>query len=226
MKGSVSSTKQKENKMTDKEQIKCKYKFQDKEKFDGKTYCTCFCELCEDLPLCDDNCQIYEDFKQLARKTQELYFARNEVHSKTEYIREQRDIIDKLKQEYEQLQEKYEALKLENEEGYEIVDGLKQECEELKKQLMQKDEINTFFNTQIEGWSSDPCGICEYKGEYTRYRKALEQIEEATKYLKKDLCGHCGWYGTDGCTPSGMVCEELIKILDIINKAKGEGKCQ
>lgn len=59
-----------------------------------------------------------------------------------------------------------------------------------------------------------------------RYRKALEQIEEATKYLKKDLCGHCGWYGTDGCTPSGMVCEELIKILDIINKAKGEGKCQ
>lgn len=57
--------------MTDKEQIKCKYKFQDKEKFDGKTYCTCFCELCEDLPPCDDNCQIYEDFKQLARKTQE-----------------------------------------------------------------------------------------------------------------------------------------------------------
>ena len=57
--------------MTDKEQIKCKYKFRDKEKFDGKPYCTCFCELCEDLPPCDDNCQIYEDFKQLGRKTQE-----------------------------------------------------------------------------------------------------------------------------------------------------------
>ena len=57
--------------MTDKEQIICKYKFEDKEKFNGKTYCTCFCELCEDSPLCDDNCQIYEDFKQLARKTQE-----------------------------------------------------------------------------------------------------------------------------------------------------------
>lgn len=51
--------------MTDKEQIKCKYKFQDKEKFDGKTYCTCFCELCEDLPPCDDNCQIFEDYKEL-----------------------------------------------------------------------------------------------------------------------------------------------------------------
>ena len=65
--------------MTDKEQIKCKYKFQDKEKFDGKTYCTCFCELCEDLPLCDDNCQIYEDFKQLTSKTQECEELKEEL---------------------------------------------------------------------------------------------------------------------------------------------------
>ena len=93
--------------MTDKEQIICKYKFQDKEKFDGKPYCTCFCELCEDSPLCDDNCQIYEDFKQLASKTRE----------------------------FEQLEEKYEALKLENQEGYEIVAELKHEYEGLKKQL-------------------------------------------------------------------------------------------
>ena len=58
--------------MTDKEQIMCKYKFQDKEKFDGKPYCICFNELCEDLFfVCDHNCQIYEDDKQLARKTQE-----------------------------------------------------------------------------------------------------------------------------------------------------------
>lgn len=58
--------------MTDKERIKCKYKFQDKEKFDGKPYCICFNELCEDLSfVCDHNCQIYEDYKQLARKTQE-----------------------------------------------------------------------------------------------------------------------------------------------------------
>ena len=54
----------------DKEQIICKYKFRNKEKFDGKPYCTCFCELCEDLPICVHNCQIFEDYKQLARKTQ------------------------------------------------------------------------------------------------------------------------------------------------------------
>lgn len=62
----------------DKEQIICKYKFRNKEKFDGKPYCTCFCELCEDLPPCDDNCQIYEDYKQLARKEQECEELKNE----------------------------------------------------------------------------------------------------------------------------------------------------
>ena len=105
--------------MTDKEQIICKYKIEDKEKFNGKTYCTCFCELCEDSPLCDDNCQIYEDFKQLARKTQE--------------------------------------------------------CEELKKQLMQKSEVDMFFNTPIEGWSSVPCGICKYKNCLTEIKGIAEE---------------------------------------------------
>ena len=65
--------------MTDKERIKCKYKFQDKEKFDGKTYCTCFCELCEDLPPCDDNCQIYEDYKRLTCKTSECEEQENKI---------------------------------------------------------------------------------------------------------------------------------------------------
>lgn len=46
--------------------IECKYKFQDKEKFNGKPYCTLFNELCENVPfVCDTNCQVYEDYKQL-----------------------------------------------------------------------------------------------------------------------------------------------------------------
>ena len=66
-------------------------------------YRSCLCEK-------NQNCH----FKQLARKTQELYFARNEVHSKAEYIREQRDIIDKLKQECEELNKKLRELELKN----------------------------------------------------------------------------------------------------------------
>lgn len=46
--------------------IDCKYKFQNNEKFEGKPYCTLHNELCEDLSfVCDDNCQVYEDYKQL-----------------------------------------------------------------------------------------------------------------------------------------------------------------
>ena len=80
-----------------------------------------------------------------------------------------------------------------------------QECEELKSESFTREELITLQEKDID-----------------RYRKALDEIEEVTKDLKQDLCGNCGWYGTDGCTPSGMVCEELVKILDIIDKAKGK----
>ena len=54
------------------------------------------------------------------------------------------------------------------------------ECEELKKLLMQKDEVNTFFNTPIEGWSSNPCDICESKNNY-------EQLTQECDTLKSQL---------------------------------------
>ena len=163
--------------MTDKEQIECKYKFQDKEKFDGKTYCTCFCELCEDLSLCDDNCQIYEDDKQLSHKTQEC----------------------------EQIKEKYEALKLENQEGYEIVAELKHEYEGLKKQLETSEE----WRIKAESLNE------KLELRNTCYHKALEEIEgyvrDNSDFDKSDtLNSKTGAYD----------------ILDIINKAKGEGICQ
>ena len=83
--------------MTDKERIICKYKFQDKEKFDGKPYCTCFNELCEDLTfVCDHNCQIYEDYKQLARKTQECEKLKKEIINKDEKIKELRFSVSDL----------------------------------------------------------------------------------------------------------------------------------
>ena len=55
-----------------KNRVGCKYKIQLEDKFDGKPYCTCFCELCEDLPICDDNCQIFEDYKELVQKLKEV----------------------------------------------------------------------------------------------------------------------------------------------------------
>ena len=35
----------------------CKYKYQNKGKFNGKPYCTCLDKLCEDIAfVCDENC--------------------------------------------------------------------------------------------------------------------------------------------------------------------------
>lgn len=91
--------------MTGKEQIKCKYMFQDKEKFDGKPYCVCFCELCEDLPPCDDNCQIYEDFKQLAHKTQECENLKSESFTRESLISMQEKEIDCYRNVFEEIEE-------------------------------------------------------------------------------------------------------------------------
>lgn len=123
-----------------------------------------------------------------------------------------------------------------------------QECEKLKKQLMQKSEVDMFFNTPIEGWSNDPCGICPHKAENeellkenqqlrnslsdslmfkftgqenetNRYRKALEEIE---KELKEDIyceSQECGCDDFEEC----LRCTKN-KILDIINKAKGRSE--
>lgn len=59
-----------------------------------------------------------------------------------------------------------------------------QECEELKKQLMQKSEVDMFFNTPIEGWSNDPCGICPHKAENEELKKEIVNKNEKIKELR------------------------------------------
>ena len=111
------------------------------------------------------------DYKQLARKTQEC----------------------------EQIKEKYEALKLENQEGYEIVAELKQECEELLKE-----------NQQLRNSLSDSL-MFKFTGqenETNRYRKALEEIK--------------GYINNQGIDNKWNMRIQRFRsgILDIINKTK------
>lgn len=62
-----------------------------------------------------------------------------------------------------------------------------QECEELKKKLMQKSEVDMFFNTPIEGWSNDPCGICKFKNCLTEIKEIAEiEIECKTYEIEND----------------------------------------
>ena len=75
-----------------------------------------------------------------------------------------------------------------------------QECEDLKERLERTEEDLKY-----------QCVDC-MNVKYDRYRKALEEIE--------DICKN-GVYDE-----FGMPLDECGFILDIINKAKGEGICQ
>lgn len=66
------------------------------------------------------------------------------------------------------------------------VNNLINENEKLKIKLMQQDEVNTFFNTPIEGWNNDPCGICEHKQNYTQLKTENEELKKKVSYYEKD----------------------------------------
>ena len=140
-------------------------------------------------------------FKQLARKAQELEKLREANDEKNKFLQ---DLGISAGGEFKRIKFYIESLKNKCDEKV-------KECEELKFRLEEYEKYGGIIDEGREWATLADC-----------YRKALEEIEKVTKNLKQDICNNCGWRNTDGCTPSGMVCEELIKILDIINKAKGE----
>lgn len=83
-----------------------------------------------------------------------------------------------------------------------------QECEELKKQLMQKSEVDIFFNTPIEGWSNDPCGICKFKN-------CLTEIKE----IAEPFCNACQEFEPEKKGSNCMYCN-YGKILQIISECE------
>lgn len=190
--------------MTDK--IICKYKFQDKEKFSGKPYCACFSELCENLPfVCDHNCQIFEDYKELVQKQKEV-----------------KDFLDAIKE-----------LNKENQNLFNRNLELKDEIAVVKRGWKELSELLDYADKQLQEVIKTKCSDCEsvviadnkkiYKSyaksldENHRYCKALEEIE---KELKEDVyceSQECGCDDFEEC----LNCVKT-QILDIINKAKGE----
>ena len=66
----------------------CKYNFQNSEKFNGEPYCCLFHEKCKDLNfVCDKNCQVYEDYKQL----EELKAENKELKEELEELKEENE---------------------------------------------------------------------------------------------------------------------------------------
>lgn len=128
-------------------------------------------------------------FKQLARKTQII----NEIEEVIKPYQEPieldalslvgaiKSILERKTQECEQIKEKYEALKLENQEGYEIVDELKQECERLKWYLkeIRYDELKAL---DIE-WDEYETHCID-----SEYSNIINLVEEALKERNSEDC--------------------------------------
>lgn len=128
----------------------------------------------------------------------------------------------RFEKEYKEAVEECEALKLENKELYRILADLKEERklkDKYKHECEQKHEIIEELKEQLQ--ANQPTGICETCMatallQNDRYRKALEEIEKVINNIFSSCLGR----ETKGCTPVHNVCEELIKMLNIIGKAK------
>ena len=97
-----------------------------------------------------------------------------------------------------------EDLIYENSELYKNIKEKEQECEELKEKYEEIKEDR--YNLNMEMYTLD------------RYRKALEEIEKVINNILNSCLGR----NTVSCRPAHNVCGDLINILDIISKAKGE----
>lgn len=89
----------------------------------------------------------------------------------------------------------------------------------LMDKLMQKDEVNVFFNTPIEGWSNDPCGICPHKAE-------IDQLKAKNEELKDKLnCCFCTPYVELNDTEKQRKCVEVTECFRRqLNKLKAENE--
>lgn len=149
--------------MTDKAQIKCRYMFQNKEKFDGKSYCLCHNELCEDLSfVCDGNCQIYEDFKQLTRKTQECEELKRKLSNQEQLYQNEIEIYNnsclQLRQENDDLYLERLALNTANSGINALLEVKEQECDRYRKTL---NEIEEYCKEQNLKYDTTACEILD-----------------------------------------------------------------
>ena len=166
--------------MTDKQVIiDCKYKFQNNEKFEGKPYCTLHNELCEDLSFaCDDNCQVYEDYKQLKRKENELEELR-QYHNKCcqEFEKEKKDLIAK----YNQLSTNFYNGDYCNTEHCSLLNAKEQECEELKKIIDEAKNSNIDLKSFLVGEAVQN----EYEQQLDQLKVENEELKKKIKYMEE-----------------------------------------
>lgn len=160
----------------------CKYKIQSTENFKTKPYCSILNKFCEEVSLvCDKNCQVFEDLKQLARAREEIEEIQKEF--KIESLKD----ITTGKRTYRSLM---------------LID-LKQECEELKsnnkilcdmwktadrnnaKHVVQTDKYKQALDEILEIAKNDCENCCECTTEFDiKESCSIYEIQDIIKCAK------------------------------------------
>lgn len=95
---------------------------------------------------------------------------------------------------------------------------LKEENQQLRMQLCNDCGERDDYNIPCKMIRDLDYGLQKEIEDNDRYRKALEKIEKVINNILNSCLGR----NTAGCRPAHNVCGDLIKILDIINKAQEE----
>lgn len=170
----------------------------------------------------------------------ELLLARSEVSQKTDYIREQLEIIKQLKDKNREL--RIETARLSNELTIDIKKQLKQKeneiahqktltetyraCylakhEDLAKELENKKQECEELKEEIEILEDNfNSSNRDWEELLDNYKQALDEIEKLTTENLEKYYNHCKY--AKGCVNTCGINSEvnLKQILDIINKAK------
>ena len=168
-----------------------------------------------------------KEYKQAIEECEALKLENKELYRILADLKEERKLKDKYKQECEQKHEIIEELIRERQElqkqlrhQLDMNIAMHKECEELKGRLEYIRQENKNLKDSATAEQIDYVSLKNYIStlEFAadRYRKALEEIEQVIN----NIFNSCLGYKTECCTPVHNVCGELIKMLDIISKAK------
>lgn len=90
-----------------------------------------------------------------------------------------------------------------------------QECERSRKRISDLEERIINHSNEIEEYCSR---LADKNKKCEKYEQALEKIEKVINNILNSCLGR----NTVSCRPAHNVCGDLINILDIIGRAKGE----
>lgn len=122
-------------KLHEAKKTECKYKIQSSENFNTQPYCSILNKFCEEVSfVCDKNCQIYEDLKQLAQAKEEIAFLQNTINHFAEKLGIEKPNYTTQK-DFAEFMSKVENSERMTTKEFELLSQLKEELEEIKKEF-------------------------------------------------------------------------------------------